>query len=515
MDIGREQVYKMRYKWLHRAGSLLLAGSLLFTMPGVARAAQIQAENGVEAQSETGETVQPDTETESKTETEGKTETEITSETEKDQLAALEKQPEAVVEESEISGKVSTENTEEIPLTSETEETEVVPGVEIVGYGTDASDTDNTANITGSGAADAVQEDHSDAAATYTSNIVAGNGVYLDELLENYKLSFAEGFSAVMDEIESNYKAFLEEPEDFLAENWQDVLAVYVMKYRQEHKKGKIVLSAACKDELERTFFMMNLRSNSAMLRKLEAERQYEEQETEGTVEIPGVEEWESERLDRRKEYYPLTAEDYMMLYGVSKAEKKLLNKYTSADCTQLCAVVTAAKGFVRAQAGTGVSEERIAIVTAACSLIGKVGYFWGGKSYAYGWDTRWGTPMTVSASGSRSSGTVRPFGLDCSGFVQWAYYNGLNGEDAGIGNHTSTQWDATEMVRIRRAQPGDLVFYRPGDAGSDNHVGIVIGVRDDGSLLVAHCSSGQNGVVAGEAWASGFKYVRTPVNLR
>ena len=37
-----------------------------------------------------------------------------------------------------------------------------------------------------------------------------------------------------MDKIEADYKEFLDKPEDFLAENWQDVLAVYVMKYGQD-----------------------------------------------------------------------------------------------------------------------------------------------------------------------------------------------------------------------------------------------------------------------------------------
>lgn len=214
------------------------------------------------------------------------------------------------------------------------------------------------------------------------------------------------------------------------------------------------------------------------------------------------------------KEYRALSVEEYAQIYGAKKAEKKLLKKYTSKECRQLCAIVTAAKGFVRGEAGENVSEERIAIVSAACSLIGKVGYFWGGKSYEMKWDDRWGDPMTVSAAGSRSSGTVRSFGLDCSGFVAWSYYNGLDGRDAGIGNHTTTQWNATEMVEEGSARPGDLVFYRPGNAGDDNHVGIVIGVNADGSLLVVHCSSGQNGVVVGEAWSSGFQYVRTPTGL-
>ena len=137
-----------------------------------------------------------------------------------------------------------------------------------------------------------------------------------------------------------------------------------------------------------------------------------------------------------------------------------------------------------------------------------------GGKSYAIGWDDSWGSPMTVSAEGSKSSGTVRSYGLDCSGFVAWSYYNGLGGKDAGIGNHTTTQWNASEMVDSQSAKPGDLVFYHPASAGDDNHVGIVVGVNDNGSLLVVHCSSSQNGVMTGEAWSAGFQYVRSPLGL-
>ena len=37
-------------------------------------------------------------------------------------------------------------------------------------------------------------------------------------------------------------------------------------------------------------------------------------------------------------------------------------------------------------------SPERRAVVETACKLVGKVTYFWGGKSRVIGWDSRWGT---------------------------------------------------------------------------------------------------------------------------
>lgn len=67
---------------------------------------------------------------------------------------------------------------------------------------------------------------------------------------------------------------------------------------------------------------------------------------------------------------------------------------------------------------------ERKNVVETAVQLVGRVSYFWGGKSLTLGWDDRWGTSMEVTAAGSGSTGTVRPFGLDCSGFVDWTFYN-------------------------------------------------------------------------------------------
>ena len=59
---------------------------------------------------------------------------------------------------------------------------------------------------------------------------------------------------------------------------------------------------------------------------------------------------------------------------------------------------------------------EREAVVRTACSLVGKVGYFWGGKSLTLGWDSQWGELRQVTAAGSSTTGTYRPYGMDCSG---------------------------------------------------------------------------------------------------
>jgi len=153
-------------------------------------------------------------------------------------------------------------------------------------------------------------------------------------------------------------------------------------------------------------------------------------------------------------------------------------------------------------------------IANKAQSLVGKVHYFWGGKSYAIGWDDRWGKQRTVTVEGSPSTGTLRPFGLDCSGFTAWVYVNaGLPKERASevFGNWSGDQWRYSLPVEWDQAQVGDLAFLAIPGTRKVNHVGVVVGF-DNGEPLVAHCSSSNNNIVVTEGWESGFRYIKRPV---
>ena len=137
-------------------------------------------------------------------------------------------------------------------------------------------------------------------------------------------------------------------------------------------------------------------------------------------------------------------------------------------------------------------SAERRQVVLTAYQLLGKVHYFWGGKSLIIGWDSRWGMPMKVTAEGSSTTGTVRPFGLDCSGMVDWVFYNQSGGQYViGHGGGATAQHSYCTPIAWSDAQPGDLVFY-PGDS----HVGIVCGFDSGGNIMIIHCASGVNNVV-------------------
>ena len=151
-------------------------------------------------------------------------------------------------------------------------------------------------------------------------------------------------------------------------------------------------------------------------------------------------------------------------------------------------------------------SPEREAVVRTACSLVGKVNYFWGGKSLVIGWDARWGELRQVTAAGSSTTGTYRPYGLDCSGFVDWVFYNQSGGSYViGHGGGATMQHSYCTDISWADAQPGDLVFYP-----DNSHVGIVGGRDANGELLIIHCASGYNNVVI--TGASGFTSIGRPV---
>ncbi len=139
-----------------------------------------------------------------------------------------------------------------------------------------------------------------------------------------------------------------------------------------------------------------------------------------------------------------------------------------------------------------GLSPERRAVVETACKLVGKVNYFWGGKSLVLGWDSRWGTIQKVWAAGSPSTGTYRPYGMDRSGFVDWTFYSMSGGSYViGHGGGARMQHSYCTPISWSQAQPGDLVFYP-----EDTHVGIVGGWDESGNIQIIHCASGQNNVV-------------------
>ena len=205
------------------------------------------------------------------------------------------------------------------------------------------------------------------------------------------------------------------------------------------------------------------------------------------------------------------TAEDMRTEYAFTEYQNQalteLLAELATMDLllTDLSASQEQARNILR-NLPDGLSPERRAVVETACRLVGKVNYFWGGKSRVIGWDSRWGTIQKVWADGSSTTGTYRPYGLDCSGFVDWVFYNISDGAyTIGHGGGARAQHTYCTAITWAEAQPGDLVFYP-----EDTHVGIVGGWDESGNILIIHCASGYNNVVVTKQ--EGFTTIGRPL---
>lgn len=266
--------------------------------------------------------------------------------------------------------------------------------------------------------------------------------------------------------------------------NWRDVLAVYAVR---------ITTDAASPDEVA-----------TLTEEKLDILRQifWEMNEISYWLEtVPGGEDEE----DTVILHIRVAVKDHLQMaeaYHFTTEQKKLLEELMQPEYEELFMRLTGSYqdialsdkevAEIMENLPADLSENRKQVVLTAYQLLGKVHYFWGGKSLIIGWDSRWGMPMKVTAEGSSTTGTVRPFGLDCSGMVDWVFYNQSGGQYViGHGGGATAQHSYCTPIAWSDAQPGDLVFY-PGDS----HVGIVCGFDSGGNIMIIHCASGANNVV-------------------
>ncbi|MBS6641375.1 MAG: C40 family peptidase [Clostridiaceae bacterium] len=259
--------------------------------------------------------------------------------------------------------------------------------------------------------------------------------------------------------------------------DWKEVVAVFAVKTAGTNDGVDVV--TLDEDRVER------MRNVFWDMVSLDAEvettgQEGEESKTILTITIT------AKTVDEMREFYSFTDQQNNMLDELLDNLELIGGAIGNLDVTDVGAQE------LLAALPSNLSAERRAVVEAACTLVGKVNYFWGGKSLTIGWNPLWGTTMRVTAAGSPTTGTYRPYGLDCSGFVDWAFYNASAGSYImGHGGGTYSQHAYCTPIAWSEAQPGDLVFY-PGDS----HVGIVGGRDENGNLLIIHCASGYNNVV-------------------
>lgn len=305
--------------------------------------------------------------------------------------------------------------------------------------------------------------------------------------------------NAAVAKINAEYAARLDEIQDGEFEeiivngdapDWREVVAVFACKVAG----GKNGIDVATMDEKRISL----LRSVFWDMVSLDSEIETVETEDDAPDNIGGIIVKNTLKITIGHK----TADDMRSAYNFSKAQNKALDELLSDPTllkglmSDLTITQTDAVELLK-NLPDDLDEERRAVVKAALALVGKVNYFWGGKSLTLGWDYRWGTTIKVTSEGSQSTGTYRPYGLDCSGFVDWAFYNATDGQyyPSGGDGGTLAQLNNCYVISESEALPGDLVF-----ASDIGHVGIVGGRDDNGNLLIIHCTGGgyNNVVITG-----------------
>lgn len=311
-----------------------------------------------------------------------------------------------------------------------------------------------------------------------------GTEIKIPDAVATLNGEFTDEIYCIMEDHPYDELDLQEGMEAAMLQNWRNVLAVYAVKVSTDEEHGLDVMTM---DEeklqlLREIFFDANKLEYELTTRTVDGERITT---LHISVQIKDAMQMADE--------YSFTAQQREMLEELLKPDYddiflSLIGNY-QPDSTPIGPVDIS---DIQGTLPDDLDPLRESIVLTAYQLLGKVTYFWGGKSLVLGWDSRWGTPTTVTAPGSGSTGKVLPFGLDCSGFVDWTFYNATDGAYLpGRGGGAASQHGYCTNIAWSDALPGDLVFY-----ADNSHVGIVCGYDSVGNLLVIHCSGGQNGVV-------------------
>ncbi len=338
-----------------------------------------------------------------------------------------------------------------------------------------------------------------------------GNYRSLDSHVSYWYDSFIRSIEFKMEEDKELYETVemivIDSESNYPIDNTPDVLTIYAV----EHYRNVDVTPVLDEDELKDLRDLYNEMNTieEVIIEEVEIiEVEVENEEGEKEVEYEEI-------IKLHKKLYITNITAFDVLHKYNDEERRIISEMLSV------AYVSMGNGYdvdfvsnadiekIKDEMPENLDYIRKKVVDVSLSLVGKVPYFWGGKYNNVGENPNWGVPTIVSSAGSKTTGTTRPLGLDCSGYVTWAFINaGFDKSSIGnvIGHGTYAQRNLSISISKSEALPGDLAFI-----GGYGHVGIVVGYDDAGDLLIAHENSSDNNVDVDSANSVGFIIFRRP----
>ena len=130
-------------------------------------------------------------------------------------------------------------------------------------------------------------------------------------------------------------------------------------------------------------------------------------------------------------------------------------------------------------------SPERKLLIETALNSVGKIPYYYGGKTGSPGYENNhFGSPISPDKKGRNLSG------LDCSGWISWVYLT-ATGAPAAQGS-TQSLANGGQAVSVSQLKPGDIVV-QIGNAGEDeddnvsSHAAMFLSWNADGTMNIIH----------------------------
>lgn len=185
------------------------------------------------------------------------------------------------------------------------------------------------------------------------------------------------------------------------APDWPDVLAVFSVKLAGADADGLDVatLDADRVDRLTTVFWDM-----TAITTYVEEIYHSGSEDDDGWTEYILHITITPKAADEMRTIYAFTA------YQNSALDELLADRAALSALAGSLTITNSDAGAVLDALPDDLSPKRRTVVETALTLYGKVNYFWGGKSLVLGWDSRWGQLKKVTADGSSTTGTYRPY---------------------------------------------------------------------------------------------------------